>query len=259
MHTLTEQEAAWAAAFGPASPAPLGAQLAAAINRLDAGAFAALLAEWCTYESQAVREALEGGEKVAAHFAGKFELLRAAGPAALVSAELATDPAGRPCVLLHQRDSAFGRPGLGKLASYLTAAVRSDGKAVALHMGSSVPSPSECRGSGLFPGLDDREVAARRSFEGGRIPLSPEVTLLLFAMPRVSVCDDMVRSFRETLALLQPARGRVVASGAKDACAEHGVSGFPTLLVQWRGETVRTLEGHHSPQQIRAALDDLFS
>ena len=36
------------------------------------------------------------------------------------------------------------------------------------------------------------------------------------------------------------------------------MTGFPTLLVTWRGKTVRGLDGDHTNEQVRAALADLF-
>ena len=259
MYTPTEQEAAWAAGFGPASPASHCIQAAAAVNRLDDALFAAILADGCLYESQAVNRPIEGGGQIAAHFAGKFALLREAGPASLVSAELAVDPGKRPCVLLHQRDSAFGRPGLGHLASYLVPGSRQGGKVLQLSMMSSVPPPEDCTGAGLFPGLDAAALAERRAFQGERIPLSEEVVFLLFAMARVSVCDEMVRSLKETAADFEPARVRVVPSSDKKTCVEHGVSGFPTLIVKHRGGAVRTIAGYRTPAQLRQDLEDLFS
>lgn len=259
MYRPTTQESAWVEARVPSPSAPLCIQAAAAFNRLDADLFASLLAEGCIYESQAVNRPLAGGPQIAEHFAAKFDLLRQAGPAALVSAELAVDPAGRPCVLLHQRDSAYGRPGLGHLSAYLVPTARPDGKAGRLFMMSSVPPPEQCTGSGLFPGIDAATLAANRGHEGGRIPLSAEVVLMLFAMPRVSVCDEMVRSLKETAADFHPATVRVVPSSDKQTCIEHGVSGFPTLIVKQRGETVRTLGGYRTPAQLRDELRDLFA
>ena len=67
------------------------------------------------------------------------------------------------------------------------------------------------------------------------------LTFLLFAMPRVSACDEMAAGFRALAAEFAPARFRIVTPKRdRETCVEHGVTGFPTLHVLWRGETVRT-------------------
>ena len=122
----------------------------------------------------------------------------------------------------------------------------------------SVPPPGECRGAGLFPGLAEEQVRRAREHEGERIPLSREVTITLFAMPRVGACDEMARDLQALAPDFAPARFRLVTPKNREACIEHGVTGFPTLLVTWRGATVRVLDGYHTNEQVRAALADLF-
>jgi hypothetical protein len=78
-------------------------------------------------------------------------------------------------------------------------------------------------------------------------------------MPRVSACDEMARDLRGLAAVYAPAKLRLVTPKNRKACIEHGVTGFPTLLVSWHGETVRVLDGYHTNEQVRAALADLFS
>jgi len=77
-------------------------------------------------------------------------------------------------------------------------------------------------------------------------------------MPRVLACDEMARDLRELVAAYAPAKIRLVTPGNREACLEHGVTGFPTLLVTWRGATVRALDGYHTNEQVREALADLF-
>jgi hypothetical protein len=68
----------------------------------------------------------------------------------------------------------------------------------------------------------------------------------------------MARDLREIVAVFAPAKIRLVTPKNREACVKHGVTGFPTLLITWRGATVRTLDGYHSNDQVRAALADLF-
>lgn len=258
-HEPTPAETAWTLASSDPPKAALCVPLAAAFNRLDAGLFESILAESCGYESQSVLEALHGKAEVLRYLGDKLAALRAAGPGHLATAELATDPGGRPCALLRQRSSAFGRPGLGVIAGYFRVTPAADGRLGRLLLVTSVPPPGQCVGAGLFPGLSDDQVRAARDFQGERIPLSEEVTFTLFAMPRVSACDEMVRDLRELVAGYAPAKLRLVTPKNREACVEHGVTGFPTLLVLWRGATVRALDGYHTNAQVREALQDLFS
>jgi hypothetical protein len=254
----TPAEHSWIGASSDPAKAAHFVRIAAAFNLLDAGLLAPLLAEGCTYGSQSVLEDMRGKSAVAAYFAEKLAALRAAGAEHLATAELAADPGGRPCSLLRQRASAYGRPGLGTIAGYHRIALAQDGRISQLFLVTSVPPPGECRGAGLFPGLTEEQVRRAREHEGERIPLSREVTITLFAMPRVSACDEMARDLQSLATDYAPARFRLVTPKNREICIEHGVTGFPTLLVTWRGATVRVLDGYHTNEQVRAALADLF-
>ncbi len=204
-------------------------------------------------------ESLRGKTDVLRYLGEKFAALRAAGAGHLASAELAADPGGKPCVLLRQRASAYGRPGLGAIAGFFRVYPAADNRRLGrLILATSVPPPELCRGAGLFPGLSADEVRQAREFEGERIPLSEEVVFTLFAMQRVLACDEMVRDLRELVAGYAPAKLRLVTPKNREACIRHGVTGFPTLLITWRGTTVRTLDGYHSNAQVREVLADLF-
>jgi hypothetical protein len=258
-HIPTPEEQSWIGTSVDPAKAALCVPLAAAFNRLDTGMLAPVLTAGCLYDSQSAVEGLRGTAAVLGYLGEKFAALRAAGAAHLTTAELAADPGGKPCVLLHQRASFYGRPGLGALAGFfrIFPAV-ADGRLERTVLVTSVPPPSLCRGAGLFPGLSDEEVRLARAFEGERIPLSEEVRFTLFAMPRVQPCDQMARDLRELIAEYAPAKIRLVTPENRAACIRHGVTGFPTLLVTWRGETVRALDGYHSNEQVREALADLF-
>jgi hypothetical protein len=254
----TPAEKAWAEASAEPAKAALCLPLAAAFNRLDLELLEPILAADCSYESQSVLEGLRGKADVLRYLGEKLAALRAAGAGHLATAELAADPGGKPCALLRQRSSRYGRPGLGEIAGFSRVTPADDGRLGRLLLVTSVPPPGLCRGAGLFPGLDDAEIRRARDFEGERIPLSEEVTFKLFAMQRVSACDEMVRDLRELMVGYAPAKLRLVTPKNREACIEHGVTGFPTLLIVWRGETVRALDGYHSNEQVRAALADLF-
>ena len=233
--------------------------LAAAFNRLDAGLLAPILTEGCVYESQSAIEGMRGKAEVLGYLGEKFATLRAADAVHLTTAELAADPGGKPCVLLRQRSSIYGRPGLGAIAGFFRVfPAGADGRLGRVMLVTSVPPPGLCRGDGLFPGLSEDEVRQAREFEGERVPLNEEVTFILFAMPRVLACDEMARDLRDLIVEYTPAKIRLVTPKNREACLEHGVTGFPTLLVTWRGATVRALDGYHSNEQVREALADLF-
>lgn len=252
------REQSWIASSKEPDRAALCVPLAAAFNCLDVAVLEPFLAESCLYESQSVLEGLRGKVEVLRYLAEKFAALRAAGPGNLATAELAADPGGRPCVLLRQRASGYGRPGLGAIGGFFRVTPAGDGRIGPLLLVTSVPPPGLCVGAGLFPGLADEQVRQVREFEGGRIPLSDQVTFMLFAMPRVSACDEMVRGLGELAAGYAPAKLRLATPKNRATCIEYGVTGFPTLLVLWRGGIVRALDGYHSNEQVREALADLF-
>ncbi|MHB8836925.1 MAG: hypothetical protein ACYC9Y_14650 [Candidatus Methylomirabilia bacterium] len=255
----TPAEQSWIDAAAVPAKAVLCVPLAAAFNRLEVGIFEPHLAEDCSYESQSVLEGLRGKRDVLSYLGEKFAALRAAGDAHLATAELAADPGGKPSVLLRQRSSLYGRPGLGAIAGFFRVFPAADGERLGrLVLVTSVPPPELCRGAGLFPGLSADELRRAREFEGERIPLSEEVVFTLFAMQRVLACDEMVRDLRDLVAGYAPAKLRLVTPKNREACIRHGVTGFPTLLVTWRGTTVRTLDGYHSNAKVREALADLF-
>jgi len=255
----TPAERTWIDDCADSGKAALCVPLAAAFNRLDAGLLAPILTEGCVYESQSAIEGMRGKAEVLGYLGEKFASLRAADTVHLTTAELAADPGGKPCVLLRQRSSIYGRPGLGAIAGFFRVfPAGTAGQLGRVMLVTSVPPPGLCRGAGLFPGLSEDEVRLAREFEGERVPLNEEVTFILFAMPRVLACDEMARDLRDLIVEYTPAKIRLVTPKNREACLEHGVTGFPTLLVTWRGASVRTLDGYHSNAQVREALADLF-
>lgn len=258
-YDTTTAEQSWIDGSADSAKAALCVPLAAAFNRLDARLLEPLLSDGCVYESQSAIEGVRGKAEVLGYLGEKFVTVGAGGRAHLTTAELAADPGGKPCVLLRQRSSVYGRPGLGPLAGFF----RVFPAGVHGHLGrlmlvTSVPPPGLCRGAGLFPALSEDEVRQARDFQGERIPLGEEVGFTLFAMPRVLACDEMARDLRGLIAEYAPAKIRLVTPKNREACLRFGVTGFPTLLVTWRGATVRTLDGYHSNEQVREALADLF-
>jgi hypothetical protein len=256
---VTAAEQTWIDGAADPAKAALCVPLAAAFNRLDAGLLEPSLTEGCVWESQSAIEGLRGKQDVLDYLGEKFAALRAAGPANLTTAELAADPGGKPTVLLRQRSSGHGRPGLGALAGFFRLfPAGEDGRLGRVVLVTSVPPPNLCRGADLFSGLSPEEVRRARAFEGERIPLSAEVEFLLFAMPRVLSCEEMARNLQQLIAGYAPAKLRLITPREREVCLEHGVTGFPTLLITWRGAAVRTLDGYHSNEQVRDALADLF-
>lgn len=258
-HQTTPAERSWIDGSVDATKAACCVPLAAAFNRLDAGLLEPILTDGCVYESQSAIQGIRGKAEVLGYLNEKFATVRSAGAAHLTTAELAADPGGKPCVLLRQRSSIYGRPGLGAIAGFFRVfPAGGEDRLGRVMLVTSVPPPGLCRGAGLFPWLSADEVRQASGFEGERIPLSEEVTFTLFAMPRVLACDEMARDLRDLVVEYTPAKIRLVTPKNREVCSEHGVTGFPTLLVTWRGATVRMLDGYHSNEQIRAALADLF-
>ena len=159
----TPAEQSWNDGSVDPAKASLCVPLAAAFNRLDAGLLEPILTEGCVYESQSAIEGLRGKTEVLDYLGEKFAALRAAGTANLTTAELADDPGGKPCVLLRQRASAHGRPGLGAVAGFFRFfPAGDDGRLGRVVLVTSVPPPNLCRGVGLFPGLSEDDVRQAR-------------------------------------------------------------------------------------------------
>ena len=257
----TAEEREWVRRSADPEAARACAQVAAGINRKDALLITALLADDCTYESQDQYGKLRGRGPVGEHFAVVMENIRRAGPAREARAELAVEPAcGGPAVLVHQRDSAYGRPGLGRIVGYLTVHELKEGRVGALFKVTAVPNPLTCRRSGLFPGLAPEEVRAAKEYSGERLPRSEEVTFLLFTFGQPDSPWDvkMRAAVEEVMPEFAPARLRFCTTADKGLQRAYGIGSYPTLVVATGGETVMLIEGFHTARDLREILGDLF-
>ncbi len=236
-------------------------QLAAGINLKDALLITDLLSDDCTYEAQDQYGKLRGRGPVGEHFAVVMENIRRAGPAREARAELAVEPAyGGPCVLVHQRDSACGRPGLGRSVGYFTVHELKEGRASVLFKVTAVPNPLTCRRSGIFPGLSPEEVRRAMEYSGERLTRSGEVFFLLFTFGQPdSPWDEKMRaSVEEILPEFSPVRLRLCTTADKGLQRSYGVGAYPTLVVARGGEAVMLIEGFHTARDLREILGGLF-
>ena len=258
MYTPSSDEQRWIGASRDPVQAGLCAQFAAGFNRLDFGFIGDLLADECTYGSQAVLEDLEGKEAVAHYLSGKLDTLRRSGTGVLVRAELAQESMqGNPCIALYQRNSAYGKPGLGNLIGYMTIDRNVEGKVAGCFTVTGAPHPTTCRRSGLFPGLDEEAVERDRTFEGMKLPRSDEVAFVLFVIDNVDICKHMRASVDEVLPDFRPIR-LIQYTDQDEACYEHSIMTFPTIDIVYEEEIVRRIEGYHAADGLRAQLSDLF-
>lgn len=260
-YAKTAGEKRWISASADPEAAGACCRIAAGVNTKDPLLIIDVLSEDCTYESQSHYGKLRGRGPVGEHFAVVLENIRRAGPAREAKAELAVEPAGGgPCVLIHQRDSAYGRPGLGRPNGYFTVHDLRDGRAGTLFKVTAVPNPWSCRRSGLFPGLTVGEVNEAMAFPGLRLPRSGEVTFMLFTFGQPdSPWDERMReAVEEILPEFRPVRLRLCTAGDKGLHLGYGVTSFPSLAVIYRGAPVMILEGLHTARDLREVLGALF-
>ena len=265
----TEKEREWIAASEVPEEARICVQFAAGVNRKDALLIIDVLAEDCSCESQSIYEKLEGKKAIGEHFALTVENIRKAGPGKETRAELATEPQrGKSCVLLHQRDSAYGKPGLGRPDGYWTVDGIEAGKVTVLFKVTIVPNPYSVRRSGIFPGLTGEEVQAAIDFSGKKLPRSEKVLFLLFTLGvgsggnpfmRNSPWDEeMKEAVQEILPDFKPARLRLCTMADGELGGRYGVNSFPTLVVACEGDAVKVIEGLYSAEVLRKELSTLF-
>jgi hypothetical protein len=272
---MAEPEPDDVTAFIEQSGDPVRARLCAAyartVNLLDPRFLEELLAEDVTYESQEVLEVLRGRATVADYIKGKLETVRQGGQGCLARAELAREPGGAPCVLVHQRNSACGRPGLGRPVGTVLLEPDRAGKAKTIFLATIAPTPGECTPTGIFPGLTAQEIARDRGYLGTQLdPAAASLVVILCA----SRDDSIVAKAEEAARYLgitsvyATTLGFGKARGAKanperaqrlvqEACRRHE-GGCPAVLVFDGDEVVRGITGYRTAESLYAELRDLY-
>jgi hypothetical protein len=254
----TPEEVRWIERSGNPA-ADLMVRYAAGANRLDPELIRPLLARNCTYGSQAVLEDLTGKKAVMDYLSGKFETLKEMGPGSLLRVQLAYDTEGAgPCLLYQQRFSSFGRPGIGEVAGYQLAEVNTGKRIKRLFLVTAIPSPSKVLVSGLFPGVDRERILEEINYQGPLLPLSEEVSFVLFMLRGNPISEMMEGSVSGSMEDYPGVGLELVGDDDFERCGRHGITALPTLDVTYRGETVRRIEGLHDRSSMRLKLADLF-
>ena len=135
---------------------------AQSLNCWSPGGLEALLAEDCHHESQVRFAPVEGRDALVDVFAS-----HAGRPVRTTFYELANEPLhAEPCVLVSFRDSLYGRTGLGQVRSYVSLRLDSSGLIDRSSAISLTPDPKTCARSGIYPGINPKELQAERDYLG---------------------------------------------------------------------------------------------
>jgi hypothetical protein len=245
---------------------------AQAMNLLDAGSVAGLLADDVRYESQSVFDSICGRAEVVNHIGGKFETLQECGEDCLVRIELALEQDGTPCLIVHQRESSYGRSGLGRRVGCVLLTPGNSGQIQAILMASVTPTPDDCLPTGIFPGITSERLARERGHTGKRLNRA-STRLVVFVLPGLAGNEQVVANVKEAarilgiesvraLGALEKSADESDISGVWEQFAEearrHGIVGFPTLCV-FDGDTlVRRIVGAHTVESFCVVMGDLF-
>jgi hypothetical protein len=258
MYALTEQEQQWVQSQSDSDQAMLCLQFAAGINHLNYSWIEPLLGDHTTYGSQTIWEELEG-DKLREYWEGKLETLRRSGDKIRATIELAHESMhDDPCILIYQRKSDLGNPGLGDMVGYTTIESDGQGQIAKMFAVSAVPAPSSCKRTGIFPGISTDELKAAKESQGEKLKPSTEVEFVLFLMTNTNICSAMEQAVEEVMPDYAPAALRKVDSEDMATCSEFGIISFPTLDIVHEGSTIRRLVGQYPAVHIRQELTDLF-
>ncbi len=253
-----EAESRWALATDHPEDAGLCVRFAAAINRTDARMMCPLLSNAIAYTSHRHGTTLTGFETAGRRLVTVLENIHHYGSRRLTRAELVTaPPGGRPILLIHQRDSDYGRPGLGRITQQAEIKGDGAGKIAAISFQPAHRAADAYRHSGLFPGLTPDAVRAESLFRGEPLGGSPDVTFALYLDGDDSRSASLPADAQRVLQAYQPAL--FSAHDRRDPiCAEREVACFPTFDVLERMQRVRRLEGIGTAEDIRDGIHDLF-
>jgi hypothetical protein len=263
-------------AFATRSNDPVEARLciayARATNLLDPRPIDSLLADDVRYESQSVLDAICGRAEVGDYISGKLETIRQCGEDCLVRLELATQQDGAPCLIVHQRESAYGQAGLGRRVGTVLLDANESGQIQAILLATISPRPEECTPTGIFPGISAAELARERDHIGRQLE-SVNASLVVFLWPGSSWIDGMVANVREAARDLGIGSVRAVGAIGEsagdseissemeklgEAASEYGIVGYPTVCVFDGERLVRRIVGFHSAESLCAGIGDLF-
>ena len=215
------------------------------------------LASSCVSRSQYWRDVYQGCDEVEAYFQSWLRH-----PLRKVFAELATDPVRRePCLLMHVRDSWYGRMGLGEVRSYLTLRLDGEARIEEVYGISVVPSPSACRRAGLFPGLTPEELQAEVDREGPRLPRSEALGLKLYLLDEYRESSwplaEKVAALAKRLGLPEP-DVRYFRWGDAHSSRDH-VLQQGTVILTLDSKNVRTMQNWKSSDVLEEILSGLLA
>jgi len=231
------------------------ASFAEYINGQDHG-IGAIFAPDCRYESQIRKRVLLGRQTVAQYFQKWMEPEIAA-----TFGELANCPElGEPCVLMHVRDSSFGRMGLGEVRSYLKFEIDRDGLIQCIRAVSLTPDPILCTASGIYPGFTELELREQEELIGDTLGADGELDLVLYLRPglrqHVEAYVETVKRVARDLELPVP---RIEELSQVDPKRQWtGAVVHPTLELTSDGQCVRLIERVHSESELCKLLRDVF-
>ena len=245
---------AWVAAQDDRPTAEALVAFARCLNLCDRD-LEALLAPDVTHDSQVRWDPLEGRDAVVSFF-----LRQDPSSPRWDFCELAVGPPGLPrvgaCVLIHHRDSHFGRPGLGEPRSMITLDLDETGRVRRSFSACLVPHPGHASRSGLFPGLDPVELERERRWVGEPLADRDAVGLHLFHLPELGPGLAAYRDLVDALAAdlgLPLVRLEPMGAGSA-ASARFQVVGHPTLVLSYRDRRVRQVEGVRSRENLEEEL-----
>lgn len=226
-------------------------EFAERLNRAD-HSLSELLAIDCEHESQTRWEPICGSSAVTRFFLALF----ACDPR-MAFAELALRPMDEePCVLMHVRDSSFGRLGLGVSRSSITFELDPAGLINKTFSMSLAAQAALGWPSGLFPGLTPRELERERLAIGDPLPIDESLELFLFHLP------ELAQDAREYLVTVDHVASSLGLPSAKlhalepgnDLGPHLGAISHPTVVLACAGKRVRLIEGFTSADKLRFIL-----
>lgn len=257
MYTPTPEEQEWIDKSQDPHMASMCAQIAAGFNRMDFRLIGAVLDDECTYGSQTVDIPLRGKLAIGDYLTGHFKAKKSGEGLGRAFAQLARDSSGEdPCVLFHQRESEFGHIGLGDLFGYISIKCNDAGKVIECFTVSLLPEPESCTFSHLYPGLTKEDLEVESKFQGLKLPLTTEVSFVLFMLIGDQYSHRMQDSVQKILTLSPMP---FLQYSAEDPnCALHKVHRFPTLDIVYQHEIAKRIIGYHDPGPLIGAVAHLF-
>lgn len=234
---------------------------AATMNSLELSIVENSFAADVVYDSQVVYGQLEGRTQVVDYLRGKLRTLNSAGGSALVRVELGILSSDQPCILIYQRESNYGEPGIGSIVAHVQLQLNFEQK-ISYVLVCIIPGPETIRRSGCFPGIVPERLRSEINFRGLRIhPHS--ACFVLVHLPGVHEHTKMKQVVESVghefgIASIQVIEDLDDSQADTDFATKHGIHEFPTLCVLKDNVLVRRVIGFQSADNLRSRLCDLF-